>query len=535
MYNEFYGLSEKPFELLPDPKFLFLTSSHREIIASMMDGIRNRKGFISITGEVGTGKTTLIRFLLGKLEVEEKVKTVLIFHPTITFKELLKNILLELDLEIRKAGKKALLEQFNEYLTRMIAKEETLVIIIDEAQDLSKEVMGELGMLPKLTALQIVFAGQPEFDDKLNLQGLRQLKQRIGIKRQIKLFTEEESKDYIEHRLRLVKSSSSERFTPKAISMVCSHARGIPRLINVICDNAFLMGYSFSQKKIDVDIIREVIKDRERPFFKKTAFLSIVRPVKEFCLPPPGSSFLLNRTSLLVLSFLCLAGFAFLIYRYSLPKSVKTWDIESLKAPLVMTQPPLPSPSPHNVTKEIPKSNIHRIPVETKTDSPGLQEPVSLPAAPPPLMGGEKTSTEIVTIEKGQTIYFLAQKYYRMVNSTLMTLILDSNPEIKDVHLILVNQKIRVPKITEELLTIRTPENTYKINAGTFDSSYPAKFYRDEQALKEKIIEILPRKVSPKERWYQVEIGNFSSQDEALKMIAYLKGKGLLPAYGGLQ
>src|SRR4030043_964381 len=138
MYNGVYGLSEKPFELLPDPKFLFLTTSHREIITSMMDGIKNQRGFISITGEVGTGKTTLIRFLLGKLEVDEKVKTVLIFHPTITFKELLKNILLELDLEVMDAGKRALLHQLNEYLTQMIPKNETLVVIIDEAQDLFK-------------------------------------------------------------------------------------------------------------------------------------------------------------------------------------------------------------------------------------------------------------------------------------------------------------------------------------------------------------------------------------------------------------
>ena len=150
MYNEFYGLSEKPFELTPDSRFLFLTPSHREIIASMIDGISNRSGFISVTGEVGTGKTTLIRFLLSKLEVEEKVKTVLIFHPTITFKELLKNILLELDLEVMNAGKAALLHQLNEYLIQMIARDETLVVIIDEAQDLSKDVMGEFGMLPKI-------------------------------------------------------------------------------------------------------------------------------------------------------------------------------------------------------------------------------------------------------------------------------------------------------------------------------------------------------------------------------------------------
>ncbi len=136
MYNEFYGLTEKPFELVPDPRFVFFTSSHRETIAFMIDGIRNRRGFISITGGVGSGKTTFTRFLLGKLEVEEKVKTVLIFHPTITFKEVLNNILLELDLKVIDADKRVLLHQLNEYLTHMIIRGETVVVIIDEAQDL---------------------------------------------------------------------------------------------------------------------------------------------------------------------------------------------------------------------------------------------------------------------------------------------------------------------------------------------------------------------------------------------------------------
>lgn len=240
-----------------------------------MHGIRNRRGFISITGEVGTGKTTLIRFLLGKLEVEEKVKTVLIFHPTITFKELLGNILLESDLEVMEASKGALLRRLNEYLTQMIRKNEVLVVIIDEAQGLSREVMGELGILPKLATLQVVFFGQPGFEDKLNSQGLGQLRQRIGIKHQISRLSKRESEDYIDHRLRLVRSSSIEKFTQKAISLICFHARGIPRVINNLCDNAFLTGYALSQERIDVDIIREVIKDVEGSSSGKTILSSI--------------------------------------------------------------------------------------------------------------------------------------------------------------------------------------------------------------------------------------------------------------------
>jgi len=534
MYNEFYGLAEKPFELLPDPKFLFLTTSHREIIASMMDGIRNRKGLISIIGEVGTGKTTLVRFLLGKLEVEEKVKTVLIFHPTISFKELLKNILLELDLEVMKASKGALLRHLNEYLTQMISKGETLVVIIDEAQDLSREVLGELGMLPKLATLQMVFVGQPEFEDKLNSQGLRQLKQRIGIKRQIRVFSEKESEDYIDHRLRLVRSSSSETFTPKALSLICSHAQGIPRIINILCDNALLTGYSLSQKKIDVDIIREVIKDMERPFLQKSFLSPIITAVKEFRLFPPRVNFLRSKTAWVVLSILCLGGFVLLIDRLFQPRPARTWDIKSLKPPSVDTQPSLTPPSLPKMMEEISKSNTPQRPVERKPISPELPKPVSLPTAPITLLSGEDKIMEIVTVKRGYTISYLTEKYYGMANHTLMDLILDSNPEIKDVHLILVDQKIKIPKITNELLTRQSTDHAYQIQVGTFQSSDLVRFYNNEPVLKGKVIEIFPRKVSPQETWYRVVVGKFDSEDEVLKIIDFLKGNGLLPAFGGL-
>ena len=534
MYNEFYGLSEKPFELLPDPKFLFLTASHREIIASMMDGIRDRKGFISITGEVGTGKTTLVRFLLGKLEVEEKVKTVLIFHPTITFKELLKNILLELDLEVMKASKGALLRQLNDYLTQMIPKGEVLVVIIDEAQDLSREVMGELGMLPKLATLQVVFVGQPEFEDKLNSQGLRPLKQRIGIKRQIRVFSERESGDYIDHRLRLVRSSSSERFTPKAISLICSHAQGIPRIINILCDNALLTGYSLSQKKIDVDIIREVIKDMENPFPQKSFLSPIITAVKAFRLFPQRVNFLQSKTALVVLSIVCLSGFVLLIDRLFQPRPAKTWDIKSLQPPSVNTQASLRPPSPPKMMEEISGSNTSQRPVERKPLSPEFPKSPYPPTAPLTLLSEEDKLMKTVTVKKGYTISYLAEIYYGMVNRSLMDFILDLNPEIKDVHLILVDQKIKIPKITKELLTMQSTDHAYKIQVGTFQNPDFVRFYSNEPALKGKVVEISPRKVSPQETWYRVVVGPFGHKDECLKVIAQFKEKGLLPVFGGI-
>jgi general secretion pathway protein A len=281
MYNNFYGFSEKPFEVTPDPRFLFLTPSHREALDSMIDGIKNRRGFISITGEVGTGKTTLIFTLFNSLD--EKAKSVFIFHPTITFKELLKTILLQLDLRVVGKSEQSFLYGLAKYLTQMAA-DETITIIIDEAQSLREEVIQKLQMFSNLEprVIQVVLVGQPEFENRIDSQGLRQIKQQIKIRRQIQGLTRKESVNYIDHRLKLVGSSSSQTFTPEALSMICSHAQGIPRIINILCDNAFLMGYNLSQKKVDIDIIHEVITDSEGPSLQKTIRGSIISVLRRF-------------------------------------------------------------------------------------------------------------------------------------------------------------------------------------------------------------------------------------------------------------
>jgi len=274
MYNKLYGFSEKPFEVNHDPRFLYLTPSHRNALDSMIDGIKNRRGFISITGEVGTGKTTLVYSMLGHLD--KKVKTVYIVHSTFPFKELLKTILLKLNLVVVEESEPAFLYRLAKHLTRMVS-DETIAIIIDEAQNLSEEVIQRLQTFSDLESkvIQVLLVGQPELEDKLNSQRLRQFKQRMSIKRQIRALTGEESMDYIDHRLRLVGSSSSQMITPKAMSMICSYAQGIPRLINILCDNAFLKGFRLSRKKIEVDIIAEVIKGINGPSLEKTFLSSI--------------------------------------------------------------------------------------------------------------------------------------------------------------------------------------------------------------------------------------------------------------------
>ncbi len=536
MYNEFYGFSEKPFEVTPDPKFLYFTSSHREALDTMIKGIKNRWGFVCITGEVGTGKTTLVHSLLNRLD--EKVKTVFIFHTLITFKELLRNILLELDLEVMEKSKEALLNHLVEYLLHRLGKDETLAVIIDEAQNLSKEVMGELGKLSELepqTAmrLQIVFVGQPEFEDKLNSSDLRQLNQRIGIKRKIKVLTEEESKEYIEHRLKLVGSSSSETFTPKAISMIISYAQGIPRVINILCDNAFLIGYGLSRKKVDADIIREVIKNMEGPVPQKTIPTRIGKAVKEFRLTSLERNLFSRRISFILLTLLCLGGLVLLMHGLLQRRSLTTLSIESIRNPRVHTEPSSISPSPQAVTEQASKVDKGVPPVER--ESVPIESPQQVV---PPLTSSMTQKTkdileEVIAVQKGQTISSLAQRYYQKVNTTLIDLILDFNPEITNADLIMVDQKIKIPKIMEERLIIQSSDRTYKIHVGTFWTPDFAKLYRDEPSLKGKEIEILSRTVSPQETWYRVVVGKFDNKDEILKVIYLLKEKRLLPLFGG--
>ena len=273
MFNKFCGFSEKPFEVNHDPKFLYLTPSHQKALDSMIDGIKNRRGFISITGEVGTGKTTLIYSLLENLD--KNVMTVYIVHSTVTFKELLKTVLLELSLGILEESEPAFLFRLAKHLTRLVS-DETIAIIIDEAQNLAEDVIRRLQAFSELESkvIQVLLVGQPELEDTLNSQGLGPFKQRMIVKCQIRALTGEESLDYIDHRLKLVGSSSSQMFTPKAISMICSYAQGIPRLINILCDNAFLKGYRLSRKKIDGDIIAEVTKGINGPNLGGKAFLS---------------------------------------------------------------------------------------------------------------------------------------------------------------------------------------------------------------------------------------------------------------------
>jgi len=292
-YNGFYGFSEKPFEVVPDPEFFYSSPSHLNVLTSVINGIESKKALMCITGEVGTGKTTLIHFLLHCLE--EKVKTALLVQPSFTFEELISNILVGLDQRVVEETEQGLLSQLDGYIAEKIGEDETLVAIVDEAQNLPSDIMEELGKLLDasrwVARLQIIFVGAPEFQHKISTPRLRQFGRRMEVRCQISALTKEESKKYIDHRLKLVGSRSRDVFTPESISMIIRYARGFPRVINILCDNAFMIGYGLSKRRVDEDVIRRAIKDMEGPMQQKFIPTKIVAAVKEIPLVAKALNF----------------------------------------------------------------------------------------------------------------------------------------------------------------------------------------------------------------------------------------------------
>jgi general secretion pathway protein A len=260
--EEFYGFSEKPFEWVSNPEFFFFSPSHRNALVSIMEGIQDHARYILVTGPPGTGKTALIPFLLTTLG--EAVKTVVVPYNPPNLTELLRSILLELDTIIVKESEEEVQKQLDEYLSDQFAPKKNLVVVFDDAENLSEKLIQELaGLLERKRQLQTVFIGRLEFEQRLQAaKGERLLKGR-GRRCRIRALSRKESKKYMDYRLRQAGSSISQVFTRKAVSMIIEHAQGIPRLINLLCDHAFLLGHNRGNKMLDVDLVSMVIRDTE--------------------------------------------------------------------------------------------------------------------------------------------------------------------------------------------------------------------------------------------------------------------------------
>ena len=264
MYNKFYGFSEAPFNMTPSSRFFFESTKHTEALSTMVYAVEQRKGFVVITGEIGSGKTTICRTMLNQLD--SHTETALITNTHISGKDLLCTILEDLEVDYQSGSKARLLSQLNSYLIQQIQNDKNVVLIIDEAQNLSPSVLEEVRMLSNLETeneklIQIIFLGQPELKQKLALNRLEQLRQRIAVFYHLSALNEEETKGYILHRLKVASGTDREYFTEGALRLIYPFTRGTPRLINQICDSALLSGYIYGVDMVDEKIMHEVIKE----------------------------------------------------------------------------------------------------------------------------------------------------------------------------------------------------------------------------------------------------------------------------------
>lgn len=265
MYCDFYGFSEKPFTITPNPHFVFLSSIHREAFARLLYGVDSHAGFIALTGEVGTGKTTMLRTLLTQLD-PEKYTSALIFNSCMSGEQLLAGVCREYGIETDEKNRSGYLDALNRFLITQNSAGQTVVLVIDEAQNLAPDVLEQVRMISNLETeqdklIQIILAGQPELNDVLRRHDLRQLNQRITVRCRLTPMTLEDTTHYINHRLKIAGSRIPNIFIPAAIKRIYRFSHGIPRLINVACEQALVLAWTRNSLVVSSSDAAEVVTE----------------------------------------------------------------------------------------------------------------------------------------------------------------------------------------------------------------------------------------------------------------------------------
>jgi general secretion pathway protein A len=266
VYLEYYGLSEPPFNITPNPRFLFYSTKHREAFNHLLYGIRERKGFVQLTGEVGAGKTTLCRALLE--ELGNNFSTALILNPILDADNLVRAIAMEFGIKTTSTDRLDVLAAINHFLLVQMEQGRDSVLIIDEAQNLSNDLLEQVRLLSNLETddrklLQIVLMGQPELRDRINDPALRQLRQRITVRYHLRPLTRSEIGQYVQHRLQTAGSRGGPFFTYPALWRIYQYSKGVPRLVSALCDKALLAGFVHQRDVIDYRLVNVAISELE--------------------------------------------------------------------------------------------------------------------------------------------------------------------------------------------------------------------------------------------------------------------------------
>jgi general secretion pathway protein A len=531
MYTHFYGFSQKPFALAPDPKFLFLAEGHRRALEAVLYGISERKGFVCLSAEAGTGKTAILQHLRNTLD--KNTKAVFISQAQITPIQLLREIAKKLGLSFWDQGKTALIRQLNESLLSALPVQGNLALLIDEAHHLSPEVLEELRMLSNLETstsrlIQIVLSGRPELNEKLNSRELTQLKQRIAIRTQIRPLTAEESAGYIDHRLRLVGKSAGEVFSPEAMALIGRHAGGIPRTIHLLGDNALMMGYRRKEKRIPAATVKEVLSDRgmaaEEGGRKTHSFETASRSAKTGSRRTSSAAVYWGVPAALVLILAFLAGGG----HFDLLSEKMGVTLGKNEAAAVLKEPFPPIAVRENTPEGYP---LPASAEEQKTggrEGPKPEEGVSPAISPAPFQGKDINTH---TAEEGETLYAVLRKYYGRANASLLDYLLSANPDFSDPNSLVPGRRIRVPALAEESLIRRSPDGEFQVHLGTFPGREAAEEAGTERKLKGAKIRIESHGVSPRETWHRVLAGGYKSREEALEAAKAFRKMGLLAIF----
>lgn len=265
MYCEFYGFRESPFTITPNPRFLFLSDHHREALAHLMYAVDNHVGFVELTGEVGTGKTTLLRTFLSRLD-NRGHRTALVFNPCLSSLELLKSVNREYGLPCESESRVDLLQALNNFLLEQKAAGRSVVLVMDEAQNLSPEVLEQIRLISNLETetdklIQIVLSGQPELLSLLAREELRQLNQRITVRYHLLPMDFHSMQRYIDHRMELAGCHRAAQFSASALKRIFRFSGGVPRLVNVVCDRALLIGFTLESRIISGGMAAQAVSE----------------------------------------------------------------------------------------------------------------------------------------------------------------------------------------------------------------------------------------------------------------------------------
>jgi general secretion pathway protein A len=550
MYEGYYGVAENPFRLTPDPQYLYLSEGHKEALASLLYGLRARKGFVAVLGEAGTGKTTLLRYLLGQLD--DSVRAVCILNTNVAFEELLGFVLRELGIETGGASKTEALEALRRFLHAQFQAGRTVAILVDEAQNLSPTVLEELRMLSnfetdKAKLLQIILVGQPPLREMLINPKMQQVRQRIGLICSLDPLSHKETAAYIKHRLRAAQFQGKRLFTRRAVSSVWKHSHGIPRLINVICDNALLIGYGSGRKRIGRRTIGAAARDLDRSL---KGSLGVSGPFKWGW-----------RTAVAVSLVLLGLGVKPLLSRYPIPHWQSPLQLEHEVSSSTQDHPsPLPDgmierdlpapPQPAEANLELPAQDQRtllailkgersqaqprsggNVPLTSPSMSEGKAEwPKVWPStaqdansAPPSPTQKPVPLVKILTVLPGDTLRSLAKSVYGEASLLVLDRVMGVNPELKSVEHISIGHKLLFPDLSPERLVHQTVAGKHVIHAVTLSSAAEATELQARLSQQGYTVSILPVSISATQQWFRVLVGEFDEPQGAVRFWQSMK------------